>query len=55
MVGVVGLLWFSRPNGTLTAFDGRGCIVAFPAELRRDAPGAVIKKINGRIYMLFRY
>lgn len=50
-----GLLWFSRPDGTLTAFDGRGSIVAIPAELRRDAPGAVIKKINGRIYMLFRY
>lgn len=50
-----GLLWFSRPDGTLTAFDGRGSIVAIPAELRRDAPGTVIKKINGRIYMLFRY
>ncbi len=50
-----GLLWFSRPDGTLTAFDGWGSIVAIPAELRRDAPGAVIKKINGRIYMLFRY
>lgn len=53
--GEDGLLWFSRPDGTLTAFDGRGSIVAIPAELRRDAPGAAIKKINGRIYMLFRY
>lgn len=53
--GEDGLLWFSRPDGTLTAFDWRGSIVAIPAELRRDAPGAVIKKINGRIYMLFRY
>lgn len=53
--GEDGLLWFSRPDGTLTAFDGRGSIVAIPAELHRDAPGAVIKKINGRIYMLFRY
>lgn len=53
--GEDGLLWFSRPDGTLTAFDGRGSIVAIPAELRRDAPGTVIKKINGRIYMLFRY
>lgn len=53
--GEDGLLWFSHPDGTLTAFDGRGSIVAIPAELRRDAPGAVIKKINGRIYMLFRY
>ena len=53
--GEDGLLWFSRPDGTLTAVDGRGSIVAIPAELRRDAPGAVIKKINGRIYMLFRY
>ena len=49
------LLWFTRPDGTLTAFDGQGSIVAIPAQLRRDAPGTVIKKINGRIYMLFRY
>lgn len=49
------LLWFTRPDGTLTAFDGRGCIVAIPAKLRRRAPGAVLRRIGGAVYMLFRY
>lgn len=49
------LLWFTRPDGTLTAFDGRGCIVAIPAKLRRRAPGAVLRRIGGTVYMLFRY
>ena len=49
------LLWFARPDGTLTAFDGKSSIVALPAALRREAPGAVLRMINGRIYMLFRY
>lgn len=49
------LLWFKRPDGTLTAFDGRGCIVAIPAKLRRRAPGAVLRRIDGAVYMLFRY
>ena len=49
------LLWFTRPDGTLTAFDGRSCIVAIPAKLRRRAPGAVLRRIGGAVYMLFRY
>lgn len=49
------LLWFTRPDGTLTAFDGRSCIVAIPAKLRRRAPGAVLRRIGGTVYMLFRY
>lgn len=49
------LLWFTRQDGTLTAFDGRGCIVAIPAKLRRRAPGAVLRRIGGTVYMLFRY
>lgn len=49
------LLWFSRPDGTLTAFDGRGCIVAIPAELRRRNERAVLREIGGTVYMLFRY
>jgi|GEM_PF-271885 len=53
--GAEDLLWFARPDGTLTAFDGRGCIVAIPAQLRRRAPGAVLRRIGGSVYMLFRY
>lgn len=49
------LTWFARPDGTLTAFTGKHSVVALPAELRRNAPGAVLKRINGRIYMLFGY
>lgn len=49
------LLWFTRPDGTLTAFDGHGCIIAIPAKLRRRAPGAVLRRIGGTVYMLFRY
>lgn len=50
-----GLIWYSRPDGTLTAFDERGSLVALPAEMRREAEGAVMREINGRRYMLFRY
>lgn len=49
------LLWFTRPDGTLRAFDGKHTIVAIPAKLRREIPGAVLKRIGGREYMLFRY
>lgn len=49
------LLWFTRPDGTLTAFDGKSSLVAIPAELRRNEPRTVLKELNGRTYMLFRY
>lgn len=50
-----GQLWHMRADGSLAAFDARGCIIALPAELRREARGAVIRRINGQSYMLFRY
>lgn len=50
-----GLIWYSRPDGTLTAFDGHGSLIALPADMRREAEGAVMREINGRRYMLFRY
>lgn len=50
-----GLIWYSRPDGSLTAFDGHGSIVALPTDMRRKAEGAVMREINGRRYMLFRY
>lgn len=51
------LIWFSRPDGTLTAFDGKRSIIALPTELRRaeSGVGTVLREINGRQYMLFRY
>ena len=49
------LLWLSRPDGTLTAHDGVSSLVAIPAELRRETKGTVIKRMNGRSYMIFRY
>lgn len=49
-----GLLWFSRPDGSLTAFDGVSSLIALPARLRSDAPGARLWEINGREYMVFR-
>lgn len=50
-----GLLWFSRPDGTLTAFDGKGSIIALPTSVNAAAERAVIREINGKRYMLFRY
>ena len=50
-----GLLWLQKSDGTLTAHDGISGLVAIPAELRREAEGTVIKNLNGRSYMIFRY
>lgn len=49
------LIWFARADGTLVRPDGERSIIAIPADLRRRAPGAVLRIINGRSYMLFRY
>lgn len=49
------MLWFSTPEGTLRGFDGENSIVALPAELHRAPPGAQLKRIDGRDYMVFRY
>lgn len=43
--------WTPHADGTLTSKD---CI-ALPAALRSVPPGVVLKDINGRTYMLFRY
>lgn len=50
-----GLLWFDCPDGSLRAFDGRGSLIALPAELRQERPGARLMRIKGRDYMVFRY
>lgn len=49
-----GLLWFARPDGSLTAFDGRGTLLALPARLRRTPPGVRLMHIEGRDYLIFR-
>ena len=49
------LLWTRREDGTLTAFDATGRLLAIPAQLRSDAKGAVIRCIEGKSYMIFRY
>lgn len=49
------LLWFSAPDGTLSAFDGRRMLLALPsagAALPRGAEG-VRRVINGREYVVF--
>ena len=50
-----GLTWFSRPDGSLTAFDGYSGLLALPARLRRRGPGLRLVWIDGREYMVFRY
>ena len=49
------LQWFTRPDGSLVSFDGISSLVALPVSLRREAPGAVLRQIAGREYMIFRY
>ncbi len=52
--GEDGLLWFARPDGSLTAFNGRGILLALPAQLRRTPPGVRLARIEGRDYLIFR-
>ena len=52
--GEDGLLWFARPDGSLTAFDGRGTLLALPARLRRTPPGVRLMRIEGQDYLIFR-
>lgn len=49
-----GLRWFTRPDGSLTAFDGRGTLLALPARLRQTPPGVRLARIEGRDYLIFR-
>ena len=45
-----GLLWFSSPDGTLTAFDGRQSLIALPSD---GVTAGMVKTINGREYAIF--
>lgn len=50
-----GLIWYSSPDGTLTAHDGRRLLVALPADDARVPAwaGDVVRSINGRKYVVF--
>ena len=49
------LLWFSRPDGTLTAFDGQSHYLALPAALAPSSPVAGrLRRIGGKEYLVFR-
>ena len=50
-----GLLWYSRGDGSLTAFDGISSLLALPAELRTPDDRAAERVIEGKKYLVFRY
>ena len=49
-----GLLWYSRPDGSLVSFDGISTLLALPAELRAPVSGAAERVIEGKKYLVFR-
>ena len=53
--GADGLVWYSSPDGTLSAHDGRRLLVALPADDARVPAwaGDVVRSINGRKYVVF--
>lgn len=50
-----GLIWYSSPDGTLSAHDRRRLLVALPADDARVPAwaGDVVRYINGRKYVVF--
>lgn len=50
-----GLIWYSSPDGTLSAHYGRRLLVALPADDARVPAwaGDVVRSINGRKYVVF--
>ena len=50
-----GLLWFRREDGSLVSHDGISSLVALPAALRREQHSAVLRKIEDKEYIVFRY
>ena len=50
-----GLLWYRRPDGSLTAFDGVSSLLALPAQLRGQSPQSALRVIEGKKYLVFRY
>ncbi len=52
--GEEGLLWYSRGDGSLVAFDGVSTLLALPARLRKANGRAVERVIEGKRYLVFR-
>ena len=50
-----GLLWYRRPDGNLTSFDGVSSLLAIPAELRAPDARMTERVIEGKKYLVFRY
>ena len=50
-----GLLWYRRPDGSLTSFDGVSSLLAIPAELRAPDARMTERVIEGKKYLVFRY
>ena len=50
-----GLTWFRRADGSLVSHDGISALVALPARLKKAVPGAALRLIEGREYIVFRY
>lgn len=49
------LLWQERRDGSLVAKERGHILLALPARLRRVPPGAHLRQIGGRDYLVFRY
>ena len=49
------LIWQERRDGSLVAKEGGHILLALPARLRRVPPGAHLRQIGGRDYLVFRY
>ena len=49
------LQWFRREDGSMVSHDGISALVALPASLRKETKGAVLRHIEGREYIVFRY
>ena len=50
-----GLLWYTRPDGSLVAFDGISSLVALPLKAHARFPQGVERVIEGKKYLVFRY
>lgn len=50
-----GLCWYRYSDGSLICRDGGSYIIALPASPGKYAKGTVLREIEGRLYMLFRY
>lgn len=50
-----GLLWYSRQDGSLVAFDGISSLIALPAGEHARLPRSAERMIEGKKYLVFRY